>query len=550
MDILKFNALNVLYDRHSHLPALDFIDAVLYDLGIRYIISASDSKRIPKNGPFIMIANHPLGAIDGLILLKVLLTHHPGSKILANFLLTRIKPLTNHIYPVNPFENHKAAFNSVSSLKSAMTHLKNGQPLGIFPAGEVSVRKPLFGGQVNDKDWEISALKLIKMAGVPIVPVYFHARNSELFYFLSGIDSNFRTAALASEIFRSKDKKVIVRVGKAISIDTNEKYNDISEFGAMLRRRTYMLSNAFNQPKYSDLKRIFVPSEKIRPVAVLQDDALCSDMKAIADTGAMLFEAGDYQMFFTRIVDYPIIKTELGRLRELTFRAVGEGTNKALDIDKYDDYYHHLILWDQKYQTIAGAYRLGLGQAILQKYGMRGFYLSELFRLSGPMQQMLSQSIEMGRAFVAPAYQQRTLPLFLLWKGIFQVIKNHTGYKYLIGAASISSHYSDYCKSVMVDYLKRHYMDQSLIKYVMPKKEFKSVLSAYDRDSISCLDMKAVDKMIEEIEPQGLKIPILIKKYLLQNAQVLGFNVDPAFNYCVDALMYIHVDDIEVEKLK
>jgi hypothetical protein len=240
-------------------------------------------------------------------------------------------------------------------------------------------------------------------------------------------------------------------------------------------------------------------------------------------------------------------------LREITFREVGEGTNESLDLDAYDKYYHHMFLWDDDAQCIAGAYRMGLGSQIYQKHGIDGFYLHELFRFEPELYDMMSKSIEMGRAFIIKEYQQKPMPLFLLWKGIVHTTLHHPEHKYLIGGVSISNQFSDFSKSLMIEFMKSHYYDPYIAQYVHPKKEYKVKLKDADKDFVfneTEADLNKFDKIIDEVEPGNLRLPVLIKKYIKQNARVVAFNVDPLFNNAVDGLMYIKIADLPESTVK
>ncbi len=550
MSWLKITDLNKIYDRYSHLDGIAFIDAVLEELHVEMAISDCDLRRIPKSGPFIFVANHPLGGIDGLIMLRLLLQNNPEAKIMANFLLLKIEPIQAHICPVNPFEHRKEVFNNVGGLRSVIAHLSKGLPLGVFPAGEVAVRKNGLIGSVDDRKWDAGVMRLLQKSGIPIVPLYFHARNSDLFYLLSGIHPGLRTAGLPAEVFKAKDRKIIVRIGQEILPNPDKAGDSVASFTAMVRHKTFMLGTSLKTLKPSVFHRLRKP---ITPADISPSDAngqIREIFEALSKTDALLFEAADYQVIFTPLHAYPTVLKEIGIQREKTFRAAGEGTQNALDVDAFDHYYHHLILWDYRNGVIAGAYRMGLGESIMSKYGLSGFYMSTLFHLSGPVKSMFAESIEIGRAFVAVAYQQRPMPLFYLWKGIAEVARRYPKYKYLVGAVSISNSYSVYCRSMMVEYLRRNHFDASLALYVGPRHSFQSVLKYQDHlllDKLGYQNLKAIDKIIQEIEPNGLKLPILIRKYLLQNARLLGFNVDPAFNNAIDGLMYLETDTLHAD---
>ena len=258
-------------------------------------------------------------------------------------------------------------------------------------------------------------------------------------------------------------------------------------------------------------------------------------------------------MFFAKAKDIPNLLHEIGRLREITFRDVGEGTNKEIDLDKYDQYYYHMFLWDSAANCLVGAYRMGLGKDIYKRYGINGFYIQTLFRIEPELHQMMEQTIEMGRAFIVGEYQQKPMPLFLLWKGIVHVTLRYPDHKYLMGGVSISNQFSEFSKSLMIEFMKSHYYDPYIAQFIRPKKEFKVKLKDADKDFVfdaAKADMQKFDKVIDELEPGALRIPVLIKKYVKQNARLVAFNVDPKFNNAVDGLMYIKVADIPDSTVK
>jgi len=552
MRLLRIDQLNLIYDKHSHLEGLVFVDAILAALNITVDISDFDLKRLPKTGPFIVVSNHPLGGVDGLIMLKIMLTHHPESKIMANYLLEMIEPLKPHICAVNPFETNKNAKSSLSGIRAAFSHLNAGLPLGIFPAGEVSTLQHKMIWQIEDKPWDTSAIKLIKKARVPVVPMYFHARNSDLFYIVSAMNQYLRTAKLPSEVFNSAHKKITVRIGKSIPVSIQNNISDISEFSDIIRTKCYHLGHVFRRKKVFDIKKLRVKRKVVPILPGTSAFSLIREVEQLKLSNKSVFENDQYELFFTKLEDTPAIKTELGRLREISFREVGEGTGLAVDLDKYDKYYHHLILFDKGNGQIVGAYRLGMGREIMAAYGMNGFYSSSLFYMSGPMYNFFNNAIEIGRAFVTKEYQQRPMPLFLLWKGICAVTKLYPEYKYIIGAASISSHYSPFSRSLLVQYLTKYHFDNELALYVAPKRAFKGIMKLkvaeiLNNPSYQCV--KAIDQLIEDVEPNGLKMPILIKKYLMQSARLLSFNVDADFNDAIDGLMYIDINNINLDKL-
>ncbi len=553
MKTLRISACNRIYDKHKHLNGLKFINALLEEFEVNFEIPEEDLRRIPKTGAFITVSNHPLGGIDGILLLKLVLEQRPDYKIIANFLLHRIEPLKPYVMPVNPFENKKEVKSSVSGFKNAILHLKENQALGIFPAGEVSTYKE--DKRITDKPWEEAAMKLIKKAEVPVVPIYFHAKNSLLFYKLAKLNPTFRTAKLPSELLTQRERVIKVRVGNPISINDQKELETLEDFTAFLRKKTYMLSNTITKKKLLDnipktLKFPKPPKKIATPVA---PSKLKKEVEQLQKLDKRLLISKNYEVFLSHPDYIPNILQEIGRLREITFREVGEGTNKAIDLDVHDAYYHHMFLWDNETQKIAGAYRMGLGSKIFETYGIEGFYLNDLFRFEPELYKMLSQSIEMGRAFIIKEYQLKPMPLFLLWKGIVHTTLRFPEHRYLIGGVTISDRFSEFSKSLMIEFMKSNYYDPYVAQFIHPKKEFKVKLKDADKDFVfdeTEADLNKFDKIIDELEPGELRLPVLIKKYIKQNAKVVAFNVDPLFNNAVDGLMYIRIADLPESTVK
>lgn len=552
MKVLKISTLNKIYDRNKHLSDLEFLNAILDEFQIKFEIPEEDFKRLPKDGAYITISNHPLGGIDGILLLKLMLEKEPNFKIIANFLLHRIEPMKKYIMPVNPFENHKDAKSSVIGIKETLRHLSDGKPLGMFPAGEVSTYKD--GKLVVDKAWEEGAIKVIRKAQVPVVPIYFHAKNSRLFYLLSKIGDTLRTAKLPSELLTQKDRVIKVRVGKPISVAEQNEHKTIEEYSEFLRKKTYMLANSFNEEsKLLTVPNLKIPKSPKKIVTPANQDNMVEEVAKLRETDSRLLQSKNYEVFFTKPDMIPNILHEIGRLREITFREVGEGTNESIDLDKYDNYYYHMFLWDDETKQIAGAYRMGLGSEIFPKYGMAGFYLNDLFRFESELHEMMQNSIEMGRAFIIKEYQQKPMPLFLLWRGIIHTTLRYPEHKFLLGGVSISNQFTDFSKSLMIEFMKSNYYDPYIAQYVHPKKEFKVKLKDADKDFIfdeAEADLNKFDKIIDELEPGSLRLPVLIKKYIKQNARLVAFNVDPLFNNAIDGLMYIRIADIPESTMK
>lgn len=549
MDVLRLSDVNEAYDKFAELHGVDFIDAILEEFHVEFDYFNDELRRIPREGPFITISNHPLGALDGIILIKLISQIRPDFKVMGNFLLQRVEPLKDMFFLVNPFDN-KEYYNSYSGVKEALQYLQSGNPVGMFPAGEVSTYK-FDDGKVKDRAWPESSMKIIKKAEVPIIPIYFNARNTALFYLLSMLHSSLRAAKLPSELLKQKNKSIRIRIGKPILVKEQNGYESIEHYTAFLRQRTYLLREALSPGKrLFSLKR----PEKQEPIIRAKElTQLSKEIDSLRFGETFLFDQKNYSLFVAKSHDIPNLLQEIGRQREIAFREVGEGSNKPIDLDVYDYHYSHLILWDNGAQQLVGSYRLGLGSEVYQRFGIKGFYISSLFRLSPEIHEMFSQSLELGRVFIIKEQQQKPLPLFLLWRGIVKVIKRHPELKYVTGCSSISNVFSKFSKSLMVEYFLKNFGDDQLSAWITPRKPFKPKLSEEYQNIVresTANDLQKMDRLVDDVEPGGVRIPVLFKKYLKQNAKMVCFNVDPLFNDCVDGFMYIRISDLPESTMK
>lgn len=559
--LTRIDRLNAIYDGGKGQECIPFLNYLIEEMEVDYEIHEEDLKRIPKTGPFILISNHPLGGLDGIIMMHLLSKIRPDFKIMGNFLLHKIKPLQPMVIPVNPFETRKEVFNNLNGMRDSLRLLSDGGCLGIFPAGEVSQRDE--EGRVSDREWQDSVVKLIQRAKVPVVPMFFRAKNSKMFYSLSKIHPDLQTALLPSEMVKKRTRPIQIRIGKPILLKQQKEHDSLEEYKDFLRRKTYMLSSYYNQKKsLTDVLKnpTGIPLPKVmnkKAKNIIEETSvnlLQKDVDGLrSDEMNLLFTNNNYECFFAKAQQIPNVMRELGRLREITFRAIGEGTNNETDVDRYDDHYHHLFLWDKDDKKIVGAYRMAIGSEVYAKYGIRGFYINELFNFEPEIHPFFKKCIEMGRAFVVKEYQQKPMPLFLLWRGIIHVSLRNPSQKFIIGGVSISNQFSDFSKSLMIEFMKSHYYDSTVAQYVKAKKDYKVTLKDEDKEFIfeeTDADLNKFDKFIDEVEPNMLRLPVLIKKYIKQNAKVIAFNVDPKFNDAIDGLMYIRVSDIPESTLR
>ena len=543
MLLLRFRRMNKIYSENSHRSGIDFIDAMIDQLEIRYEINREELNKIPREGAFMTISNHPFGGIDGLLLIKLIAEIRPDYKVLPNFLLRSINPVKDYIFQKNPFENPRDTEQVLNGFRDMIRHLEDGNPLGVFPAGGVS-RFDQDAQEVTDPQWGYSGLKMLKKANVPIVPVYFQGTNSRLFHILGRILPKMQNVKLPSELFKKHKRIIKVRIGYPITVKEQMGFTDISRYGRFLRTKTYALGTSLEVRKFFSVSRRQLKKAEpiVEPIPVR---ALETEMESILEQHS-LFKIQNYHVICVPSIKIPNIMNEIGRLREITFRDAGEGTNQQMDVDEYDLYYNQLFVWDDKTSKIVGAYRVGLGKEILNIYGVRGFYVQSLFRMNRKLHPVLKQSLELGRSFIIPEYQKKPMPLFLLWKGILYFLIKNPEYRYLIGPVSISNRFSNFSKGLIIKFIKEYHYDYDLARLIRPRRGFTVPYYNIDTDILieESTDLNKFDHIIKDIETAQGNMPVLLKKYLKQNGKIIGFNIDPKFNNALDGLLVLDLFDV------
>lgn len=540
MSVAGINRVNRIYSHIYQYEGLEFAEKLIEYMNIECDVNEQELENIPKEGPFIIVCNHPYGAIDGMLMLKTIGKVRPDLKILTNFILSYIPNLEKSFFPVNPFTDSPGLRSSFKGLKMATEHIHNGGCLGLFPAGEVSSNcNP--ENTIKDIEWQPSVIKLIHNAKVPVVPLFFSGSNSALFHFLGKIHPRLRTVRLAHELANKRNYKLSLRIGKPIPVSEQEEFESAQQLGKYLRNRTYALEANIETGKSQQMQSAATYTTTVdTPV---ESSILAKEIESIESD--KLFEVNSYVCYLSEHQNIPNLIKEIGVRREIAFRAVGEGTNTPSDLDKYDTYYKHLILWDKEKNALIGAYRLGFGMDIVDKFGIKGFYSHSLFRYKEAFKDELAHSIELGRSFVAVEYQKDPLALMLLFKGLFYTVIKYPSVKHLVGPVSISSAYPVFYQSLMIYYLKQAHSIPEFADMIIPKYPF--VPDYGNVEPMELLGNKAsalekFDRFMLRQSNNKYRIPTLLKKYLKLNARIIGYNVDPDFNYCIDGLIMLSLD--------
>ncbi|MBR4390731.1 MAG: lysophospholipid acyltransferase family protein [Bacteroidales bacterium] len=537
--------INRLFDGAADYQGREFADHLLENMGITIDVSEDQLANIPKEGGFVVVSNHPFGGIEGVMLYSVIAKVRPDFKLMANFILSHIPNLKEAFFSVNPFTENPEWKSSVGGIKGAILHLAEGKGLGVFPAGEVS----RYHGHdfPEDLPWSTSIARIIKNAGVPVIPVFWEGRNSRLFYAVDKIHPMMGTARLTRELANKHDTCFNLQVGKPILPSEVATYESPKELAAYLRSRSYALEANIKPSKPDTSESHWMPVDTQR-----DKQLFIQELEAIREK-SWLFSASTFDCYLADYNDIPNLMHELSRLREEAFRSIGEGTGKNVDTDVFDAHYKHLILWDNKKQEVAGAYRLGIGDVIMRDKGIKGFYVSTLFGFDEAFGDTLKKTIELGRSFVSVDYQREVLPLVLLLRGLAVVVIKNPHIEHFIGPVSISSWYPKFYQSMIVRYVsEKHPVSPELSKMAQPTTPFHPDFLKVDEEVLLKENMESIDKFDKfmfRVSNGDYRMPTLFKKYLKLNAKFLCFNVDPDFNDTLDALLFLTFTDFPEDEV-
>lgn len=527
--IVHEDSINQFLTQNSHLKGFEFVDAVLDYFDFDYAVSSNDLQNIPTSGKVVIIANHPLGGLDALCLLRLISQVRKDVKIVANDFLAGFEALNSLIITI---DNYKLK-QSKSDIKKIYDALKNEEAVIIFPAGEVS-RATAKG--IKDPTWNKGFLNFAQNTNAPILPIFLDAKNSKTFYTISVINKTFSTLLLSHEMFNKKSKRINIKVGQIIPNENIAPKGIDKKFLLNLyRKHLYSLKKG---------KKSFFETQSAIAHPVSRIDLL-NELKKSKLIGQTL---DGKKIYLYDYVEDSIVLKELGRLRELSFRKVGEGVNKKRDTDKYDIYYQHIILWDENDLEIVGSYRIGNSDFIFKNIRVKGFYSNTLFKYNEEFTPYLKDSIELGRSFVQPKYWG-TRALDYLWFGIGAYLRTNPNIKYMFGPVSMSATFPTVAKDMMIFYYSHYYGDQqNLVEAKVPYSysnnlsEIKEIFDLNDKKK----DFKFLKSTLANI---GVSIPTLYKQYSDiaedKGVKFLGFNVDNSFGDCIDGFILVEVAKIK-----
>ncbi|ETX10531.1 hemolysin [Marinomonas ushuaiensis DSM 15871] len=521
----------------------EFMNYTLKALNVEYSIATGSLDNIPKEGPVVIVANHPLGAIEGVIVADMLASVRQDVKVLANEMLKRLPEISDLFIGVNVFGGEKARKTNSLAIREANQHLADGGLLVLFPAGEVSTY-PKGSKVLADVEWRNSVAKFINRSQATTVPIFVDGKNSALFYQAGRVHPLLRTALLGKELLNKQSKNIALSIGSAIPFSELKNFDEEKDLVNYLRLNTYLMS-----PDHEQVQKSSSQNNNQPIIAPIEKEQLISELAQLP-MDALLLEQGDFAVYCTPTTAIPNLMQEIGRIREESFRGVGEGSGLACDIDQYDEYYQQLFVWHKIDKQIVGSYRLGFVDKLLKERGLDGLYSRSLFHYDQAFLDTLDNSIEVGRSVVAEAYQRNLNSLLMLWKGIAALMSRYPKYTHLFGPVSISNDYSENARQLMAQTLSLHHYDQEKAQLVNASTPLRKRGSEFWQPNLlsALASVELLSKILSRME-QGKGLPVLLRQYLKMNGKLVCFNVDPAFHDTLDGLIVVDLRKVPLKTL-
>lgn len=537
--IIGLHLIRRLQRRCNELPRegteLDRLNRVT---GLRGVVTDDDLERIPRTGPLLVVANHAYGGADPQVLASMMERVRPDVKFIANRLMADLPVVQGRVFVASVLNEQDSQGTNRRSLRQVVEWLKDGHCVCVFPAGEVS---HIRWGRWHSIDghWQTQVARVVRRTGATVMPVFVNGGNSWLFQLIGLIHPMLRTLLLAREYYRMQGREIRLVVGTPIPADELLAQGDENDAMRYLRVRTYLLRTRLEKPRRGGpnvLSPLPVPERPQHEAAEFAAEL------AKLPASDLLLRSGEFEVYLTRSERIPLTMLEIGRLREISFRSVGEGTGQAIDIDRFDARYEQLLVWNARSHEVVGGYRLGFTDKILSEQGIDGLYTSTLFAYPPSAVASLGPALELGRSWVSPAWQRRPAPLLLLWKGLAAVVVREPRYKIMFGPVSISDEYQSMSKKLMMAFLSRYPAVGAFAESVRPRNPPDTTpFVDWDPEHTCAVvrNMDDVERLVREIEAGGRSVPVLLRQYLNLNAKVIAFNVDPDFGNVVDALIYM-----------
>lgn len=528
-------------ERPRDADSAQFLKFALDALGVELRLTNGDAlKNIPKNGPILIVANHPLGGLEGIAIAHLLLAVRPDLKVLTNQILTRVPELKELFIGVDVLSGNAARKNATGILQ-VNRHLGKGGAVLLFPAGLVSAFQ-VKRRKIEDRPWNRIAGQLAKKHNASCLPIYVNGRNSKLFYALGMIHPRLRTIMLPRELANKQGRPLELRIGDLISPKELQPLPDSQSVTHYLRATTELLS----VDRDVSAKK---PEEIKVPAPVVQTTVADHVVQSLQD--CLLVTRGNLEIYAAPYDRLKSLMRIIGVSRELSFGAAGASTGKEDGVDRYDPHYMQFFIWDKDAKMIAGGYRMGKVEEIVEKHGLDALYSRSLYRYDKAFLKKIGPSLEMGRSFIHPDYQRRASVFEIIWQGIGAYVSKNPQYCTLFGGVTISKEYSDLARELISESMLEGFRaEQKFLTNIKPLRPLKTSKRVWTQDMLIALsNIKIINRLIGRCDP-GKTIPLLFRHYLSLNGKFICFSLNSSLSDSLDGLVMVDLRETPLKYLQ
>lgn len=502
-----------------------FFKTYKQEFNIRHVISEKSLSYIPSKGGAVVIANNASGIVDGVLILETILSIRNDVKIIKHDMVPSPKCLNNHIIVIS---EHQDQSKNIVNLKSALQWIQQGHCLIMFSNTPDNTLQFLHKNTTHTF-WNNTIKRFLQISNTPILPWAINAKNGPIKTGLSTLGIGINYKLINKEALRKRFRPIYSKIGKPFKINDEVRIQDLE-----MKIRLMSYRNLFNY------KKIKTPNFNLTTAKPIIEAVPKVELEKEVNTlGNYISSKNEFQLYCFKGENCPNILREIGRLREITFRAVNEGSGNEIDLDSHDKYFEHLFIWDNEKSNIVGAYRLGFGPDLKKNEGYSSI-LFEFYKKNPVTQDLVDCSLLMGRAFVAAEYQAKPFPLFMLWEGIKTLVNQRQDIQYILGQTSLPSTFQKFSIQLIISYLLKHHSNLELSQHLKPYHKYRFIPNPVIQKWVlqsSAGDIKRMDSIVECIENNGTKTPMLFRRYIEQGAKCIGVNIDPDFQNSIDILM-------------
>lgn len=519
--------------------AEELVENLFERLNIRWKLENPEVFERLDDRPKVFVANHPYGLPDAFALFQLLTRYRTNIRIFANKLLAATQLDEPRLLFVDPFGSVESRGQTRKSIAEAIRHLRSGGDLALFP-GRICSHLKTSDWTISDSEWTDQIRRFVEVSGGELVPLYISGRNSMLFNLSGLVHPRIRTYMLLREFMRG-GHDFTFRVGEPVTAAQLQKVSRSMSAGNFARSMVYALKTG--SPGLPDLPQLVQPELRTpeEEIAIARNPVAISGerVKRLLDGEELLLRQNGFSIYQ---VGTGASDALLDIICEVRFRAYASETSLSDPSqlrDKYDDFYQHLLLWDEAEQTVAGVYRYVLPDLAKRPPTADNLVTSSIFNLSPDFEKLLPKAMELGRAAILPEYQRGFSPLMLLWRGFLEIPNRDKRIQYLFGPVTMGKKFNPVSRELVRRFIMSNCRDDAMEGFVKPKTALRFDIPReveIEKLERGCENFSQLGNIINGLEGGKRTFPVLFRHYANNGCKFIGFGEWPELDHATAGL--------------